>query len=759
LSIHADSAYQIDQVVVARVEQVFPFGVFVCLPDGTRAYVRKRELTQARNLDPRQVVSEGQEIKAVVIALAVPGQELELSVCRAEPDPWETFVQTFKVQDTVIATVKNLSAEGVFVQLIPGVDGFIPLAELAPWPVEQPDDLLWAGDQVKAMITHLDRRTSRLRLSIRGQMKQQAKVGKVLEFLRGRQVVGEELLDEEQTGSVGKKEEGVAPVVAGRVGRVLVVDDHDEVREPLVKWLRRLGLATDGAGSPDQALARLQERSYGLSLIDLDLSGESGLSLIQAMEKVTSDTRLGVMSAPERIAQRSGELAALGVVDAFVKPLNLDEIREALVRLGRGEMSDPLWLPVPESGKEEAKSSFQRLAETMRGGLPLAARFEDGLKDLIRFSQAEEGLVFQLAPDSQQVSIVAQAGELALDQEAVYALDKSPVKDVICEGREVFETNVSRQVRRRFSKLLDLLPFESCLGVPIPARGEVQHALFLFHRKPDVFSRYRLRDAQAMAVLFSVALESQALERRIQTISPFLLSGQLAAGFGHEVYNKMSGLEIQLRNLQDDCKRLELGVESSDFVELGRATDQLLDVALDLKRTVELFRELIRAEQEEQVNVNEVVRRTVWLLRPTAHQHRVRIKVDLTTDLPPIVGSAARLQQVFANLMLNALQHTAQKMEQWPDGRGMLQIATAWEVEEERPIRVRFADNGPGIHHRLWENIFALGFSTRPGGTGLGLFIARSLVESMGGAICVEQSIVPLGTIFRVKLPGGVCEA
>jgi len=721
--------------------------------------VRKRELTQARNLDPRQVVSEGQEIKAVVIALAEPGQELELSVCRAEPDPWDTVVQTFKVQDTVTATVKNLSAEGVFVQLIPGVDGFIPLAELAPWPVEQPDDLLWAGDQVKAMITHLDRRTSRLRLSIRRQMKQQAKVGKVLEFLRGRQVVGEEPLDKEQTGSVGKKEEGVAPVVAGRVGRVLVVDDHDEVREPLVKWLRRLGLATDGAGSPDQAMARLQERSYGLSLIDLDLSGESGLSLIQAMEKVTSDTRLAVMSTPERIAQRSGELAALGVVDAFVKPLNLDEIREAMVQLGRGETPGPLGLPVPGYKGERTQSSFQRLAATMRSGLPLAARFEDGLKDLVRFSQAEEGLVFQLAPDSQQVSIVAQAGELVLNQEAIYALGKSPVKDVIREGKEVFETNVSRQVRRRFSKLLDLLPFESCLGVPIPARGEVQHALFLFHRKPDVFSRYRLRDTQAMAVLFSVALENQALEQHIRAVSPFLLSGQLAAGFGHEVYNKMSGLEIQLRNLQDDCKRLKSGVESSDFVELGRATDQLLDVALDLKRTVELFRELIGAEQEEEVDVNEVVQRVVQLLRPTARRRRVRIEMDLAPNLSPITGSAVRLQQVFANVMLNALQHTAQEMEQWPDGRGMLQITTAWEVEEERPIRVRFADNGPGIHCQLWENIFALGFSTRPGGTGLGLFIARSLVESMGGALCVEQSLVPSGTIFRVELPEGVCEA
>ena len=759
MSAHTDSVYQINQVVVARVERVFPFGVFVRLPNGTQAYVRKRELTQAGNVDPRQVILEGEEIKAVVIAQAEPDRNLELSVRRAEPDPWDAFARSSKVNDTVTATVKNLVSGGAFVQIVPGVDGFIPLGELAPWRVEQPDDLLWVGDQVEAMITRLDRQARRVRLSIRQQVKHQAKVGEVLEFLGKGEAVDEEALDEEQTGSVEKKEEAVAPVIAERVGRVLVVDDHEEVREPLVQWLRRLGFATEGAGSPDQALARLQEMDYGLTLIDLDLSGEDGLGIIKAIEQVASDTLVAVMSTPERIAQRSGELSALGVIDAFFKPLNLDEIREMLIRLGRGEMSGSLWLPMPDLGEEEAKSSFQRLAETMRSGLSLAARFKGGLKELVRFARAEEGLVFHLDLDSQQVSIVAQVGGLALNQEAIYTLGESPVKDLIREGGEIFETHVSRWTRRQFSKLLDLLPFESCLGVPIPAGGEVEHALFLFHRKPDAFARYRLRDARAMAMLFSVALESQALEQRIRSVSPLLLSGQLAAGFSHEVYNKMSGLEIQLRNLLADCERLEQGpechqsAESFDFVELSQATDQLLDLALDLKDTVELFRELIQAEQEEEVYVNEVVQRTVQLLRPIARRHRVRIDLKLASDLPPITGSAVRLQQVFTNLMLNAVQHTAQKMEQWSEGRGMLQVATGREVEKERPIWVRFADNGPGIHRELWENIFALGFSTRPEGTGLGLFIARSLVESMGGIICVEQSLIPSGTTFRVELP------
>ena len=759
MSIHSVVPYQINQVVVAQVEQVLPFGVFVRLPDGTQAYVRRRELTLSGNLDPREVVSEGEDIKAVVIAQAEPGRNLELSVRWAKPDPWDAFAQSFKVRDTVTATVKNLSAKGAFVQVVPGVDGFISLADLAPWSVAQPSDLLWVDDQVDAMITALDQQSRRLRLSIRRQMEHQATVRGVLEFIYTTGTAEEKRPDRGELEPVEDKGTSIDPAVVKRVGCVLVVDDHDEVRGPLVEWLQRLGFAVEGAESAAQALARFKERGYGLALIDLDLSGNDGLGLIHALSEGASDTWMAVMSTPERIAQRSEDLAMLGVVDVFVKPLNLDDILELLVRLGQGRTLGSLSLPATGKDTDGSQSSFQRLAETMRSGLSLTARFEAGLKELVRSARADGGLVFCLDPESQQMSIVAQVGELMLNQEAIHTLGESPVKDVICEKDEVFETVVSLRTRRRFRKLLALLTFESCLGVPISSGGEVHHALFLFHRDPDAFTRYRLRDARAMATLFGVALESQALEQRIQSVSPLLLSGQLAAGFAHEVYNKMSGVEIQVRNLQADCGRLGHGsgcrqpAEPFDFAELGQATDWLLAVALDLKDTVELFQRLLRAGPEEYVDVNEVVRRTAQLLRPTARRHRVRVDTDLTPNLPLIIGSAVRLQQVFANLMLNAVQHTAQKMDQWPGGQGMLQVTTAWEPEEEYPIRVRFIDNGPGIHRQLWESIFALGFSTRPGGTGLGLFIARSLVESMGGQVVVERSAIPVGTNFRVELP------
>jgi len=745
--------HSLRQRVTATVERVFPFGAFVRLPDGTEAYVRRRELSQDRTLSPEEVVSVGQEIEAVVIALPVSSQNLELSVRQAEPDSWKEFIRAFKVRDTVTATVTHLSPNGAWVQITPGIDGFIPRNELAPWPLSEPGDMLWAGDHVEAMITSLDRSGPRLRLSIRRQMVHQTQVHRITEQLQAEERPSEPL--PEPGASDG---ELVEPVDLEGLGRVLVVDDDDGVRDGLVGWLRRHGCQAEGVSQSDEGLAQVKQGTYDLIIVDLDLAGRDGTEIIRALRQVQPDTPVTAISIPEWIADRSQELEDLAVTEVFTKPLNLDEVADTLARLARGEAVGPFRIRT-SGGAEKTDGAFQQLAQTMRGGTPLKVRLEAALRELVHSTRAELGVLFHLDPISQQVAIAAQAGSLPIRWAAVYGLTQSPVKDLIHERGEEFETRLSPQIGRRFEKLLEAIDFESCLGVPVSALGRVEHALFLFHREPDAFSRYRLRDARATATLLGVALESQALEERLQAINPFLVSGQLAAGFGHDVFNKMTGLELQVRNLKATC-RAPIGAAGTDLSapllscdRVAQDMEQLLETTLDLKRTVEAFQELIRAETQVTLDVNQVVTRSVLLLRSTARRSRVHIKTDLAADLPLLAGSPVRLQQAFLNVMLNAIQHTARKRQQWPKGESRLQIMTGAESGSERKVWVSFTDTGPGIHHKLWDKIFALGFSTRPDGSGLGLFIARSLVESMGGQIKVEQSTIPTGTAFVVELP------
>jgi signal transduction histidine kinase/DNA-binding NarL/FixJ family response regulator/predicted RNA-binding protein with RPS1 domain len=753
LSAETTTVYRLAQAVSAHVERVFPFGVFVRMPDGSEAYVRRRELTQDGALPPEEVVSVGQEIQAVVLVLPGSGSRLELSVRRAEPDPWEALARTLGVQHTITATVKNLSAQGVWVQIVPGVDGFIPRSELAPWPVQEPAEMLWVGDQVKAMITRLDRPTRRVRLSIQKQMLHEAQVHRITQKLRTDEPVAEALPESEEIDP--KFDE---PVDLQGLGRVLVIDDDDGVRDGLVTWLQSQGCQAEGAARSQGGIDRARQVEYGLFMVDLDLAGQDGLELIRALGQVQPDTPVAVISIPEWIAERSHDLEDLAVAEVFTKPLDLDEVADTLARLAQGESVGPFRIHTAGS-PEETSSAFQRLAHTMRSGAPLETRLEAALKELVRLSRAEMGVLFHLDPISQQVEVAARAGLRTIDQDAVYGLAQSPVKDLIIAGGDAFEPRLTPHVRRRFEKLLAAIDFQSCLGVPVPALGRVEHALFLFHREPDAFNRFRLRDAQATATLLGVALESQALEERIQAISPFLMSGQLAAGFGHDVFNKMTGLELQVRNMRTSCAA-QTGTEAigtpgqlPSCIQAVQDMEQVLDTTLDLRRTVDAFQELVRAEVQVLLDVNQVVARSILLLRSTAQRSKVQIEMDPDPDLPPVVGSPVRLQQAFLNVMLNAVQHTAHKRAQWPKGDSRLLITTCMVPGNESPLQVRFTDTGPGIHRKLWDRIFALGFSTRSGGSGLGLFIARSLVESMGGKIAVEQSTIPIGTTFLVELP------
>ena len=148
----------------------------------------------------------------------------------------------------------------------------------------------------------------------------------------------------------------------------------------------------------------------------------------------------------------------------------------------------------------------------------------------------------------------------------------------------------------------------------------------------------------------------------------------------------------------------------------------------------------------QNVQINDLIEEVLGIMAQQAKYGNVTIRRELTTDLPFVDMSPTEFQQVFLNLINNALYAMASK-------GGSLDVITRLA---DSAIVVEVSDNGPGIPNDNLVRIFDPFFTTKPvgKGTGLGLSICYGIIKKMGGDIDV-QSVVGLGTTFSVKIPVG----
>ena len=226
---------------------------------------------------------------------------------------------------------------------------------------------------------------------------------------------------------------------------------------------------------------------------------------------------------------------------------------------------------------------------------------------------------------------------------------------------------------------------------------------------------------------------------------------ELAGSFIHEIKNHLSTLGLNLQLLAEDFQDPQSHRERRALERVQRLQGEcgrLVDVAND-------FLQFARLQELELTpgSLAEVIEDLIDFFGPTARQASIEIKSYLPADLPAVELNRELLSQAFLNLMLNAQQAM-------PEG-GELTIQASMEPapgdRESKGINLVFIDTGNGIAPEVLGRVFRPFFSTKPGGTGLGLPTARKIIEAHGGTIEV-QSEVGRGTRFRVWLPAaGVC--
>jgi two-component system NtrC family sensor kinase len=214
--------------------------------------------------------------------------------------------------------------------------------------------------------------------------------------------------------------------------------------------------------------------------------------------------------------------------------------------------------------------------------------------------------------------------------------------------------------------------------------------------------------------------------------------GMLAAGVAHEVNNPLGGImaltALTLEDLPADHRdRHNLEVVLQQTERCRDIVRGLLDFSRQSEATM------------QQLDVNTVLQDTLALIAQQSAFFNVEIERRLAANLPPVTGDRSQLQQVFLNILVNAVQ----AMEE----RGHITITTR-AAPAAREVHVRIEDTGCGIPADDIAKIFDPFFSTREGGrgTGLGLAIAYGIVTRHRGHIDVE-SAVGRGTAFTIRLP------
>jgi signal transduction histidine kinase len=143
------------------------------------------------------------------------------------------------------------------------------------------------------------------------------------------------------------------------------------------------------------------------------------------------------------------------------------------------------------------------------------------------------------------------------------------------------------------------------------------------------------------------------------------------------------------------------------------------------------------------VDLNDLIREMIVMLRDEANRHSVTTRTDLAEGLPKVMADRVQLQQALMNLMLNGI-------EAMRDTAGELSIKS--RLAEERQLLISVTDAGMGLPSEKTDQIFNAFFTTKPHGTGLGLAITRSIIESHGGRIWATAN-AEMGAAFHFTLP------
>jgi len=522
--------------------------------------------------------------------------------------------------------------------------------------------------------------------------------------------------------------------------KILVLDDELGITLLCTRLLKRAGYDVIAFTEVPPAYEYLRTSQIDLLLVDIRMPEVDGFEVINHAKQMQPDIAVLVMTGFGTV-ETAIQALRQGVDGLLLKPFEqgselVDTVKQALLDSERKR----------DSARIQALRPLFNVTESL-----LSETRPDQLLELIK--KAIQGHLrcthvgYYQVDDNQEFRLLSGSGDVLDPMNS--KSDAAFLKNIEDLDNPIM-INKSGPGSKEFRAQLQKRNLGATMFVPVK-RLNVNSLLFVGRNQDE--PSFREADLETFLILSnqaSVAIENARLyaelreyvkqveesQRALLQAEKMAAAGRLSASIAHEVNNPLQAVQ----NCLHLAGREDLSQEQrSEYFELAKTElDRLMST---VQRMLDFYRPGVIAPTE--VDIQNILQHVLNLMLKQFEKQNIRVQVEIPSNLPKIFAVEGQIQQVLINLILNAF-------DAMPDG-GEIQIRVR---AVKAGIEIMVQDSGPGIPDERLPQIFEPFFSTKDGGTGLGLTVSYNIVTAHGGTLELASTNEP-GACFRVYLPIG----
>lgn len=474
--------------------------------------------------------------------------------------------------------------------------------------------------------------------------------------------------------------------------RILVIDDEARIRDACTLVLSDRGFDVSSASDGEKGLEMIHNNHFDIVLVDLMMPTISGFDVLSEVRKNFPDTVVIVITGYATL-EHSIEAMKKGAFDFIPKPFTPDQLRAVVDK------------------SLQYTNALQDIAESKSRLRVMVNRLTEGV----------------LTTDSNK--LIVQANPAFLHMMGYHG------EDVI--GRNVAEIIENRDLLEAIDETLAMTP---------ATFAEITNELTLHIENNEKFyssrcSPFRSKSGSNLGTI-TVLHDITALKKVDQMKSDFV------SMVSHEIRSPMNSLLMQLKIIMDGLAG-EVTDKQQEILERASAKilnlNNLVSELLDLSR----IESGLITHEKEMVDIAQLLREQQKFHTPYAEENNISISVDIVEELPPILANLQNIEEVFSNLITNAIKYS-------PPNTAIILTAEP----ENQYLKIKVKDHGFGIEEEDLKNIFGRFYRVKNAttreihGTGLGLAIVKSIIDSHQGSITVKSK-PGKGSTFTIFLPFG----